>query len=169
MNINLILMKAMKRIIMMTAALFAVVSSFAMVSCDKYDDGRPSKSVRNEFKIMYPDARDVEWEAEVGYWVVSFETGTPPLRLDHEAWYDADANWIKTVTDYPVSLVPQDIKDLLSSSEYGTIPLEDREVEFFETSSSGNFYRFDLRQGGREIKVDVHTNGAVTPAQYDMM
>ena len=102
-------------------------------------------------------------------WVVSFETGTPPLRLDHEAWYDADANWIKTVTDYPVSLVPQDIKDLLSSSEYGTFPLEDREVEFFETSSSGNFYRFDLRQGGREIKVDVHTNGAVTPAQYDMM
>ena len=162
-------MKAMKRIILLTAALFAVVSSFAMVSCDKYDDGRPSRSVRNEFKYMYPDAKDVEWEAEAGYWVVSFETGTPPSRLDHEAWFESTGSWVRTVTDYPISMVPQDIKNMLSASEYGTLPLEDREVEFFETSSNGNFYRFDLRQGGKEIKVDVHTNGAVSPAQYDMM
>ena len=155
----------MKKMIMILACVVAMTT----IACEKYEDGRPSKDVRSEFAKMYPDARDIEWNVEAGYWVVSFETGTPPSRLDHEAWYDADANWIKTVTDYPLSMVPQGIKDIRAASEYGNLPLEDREVEFFETSSSGNFYRFDLWQGGREIKIDVHTNGSVAPAQYDMM
>lgn len=159
----------MKRFTMIFAALFAVTLSFATTSCDKYDDGRPSRDVRNEFNKMFPDARDIEWEAEAGYWKVSFETGKAPNRIDHEAWYASDGTWVRTVSDYTINMVPQNIKDLLAGSEYGTLQLEDREVEYFETSGYGKFYRFDLRQNGREIKVDVHVSGEVVPASYDVM
>ena len=159
----------MKRFTLVVAAMFAVSLSFGAISCDKYDDGRPDKSVRNEFSQMYPDARDVEWEAEAGYWKVSFETGKAPNRIDHEAWYAEDGTWVRTVSEYPLSKVPQGIRDLLAGSEYGTLPLENNEVEYFETSSYGKFYRFDLWQNGREIKVDVHESGEVVPASYDVM
>ena len=93
----------MKRFTLVVAAMFAVSLSFGAISCDKYDDGRPDKSVRNEFSQMYPDARDVEWEAEAGYWKVSFETGKAPDRIDHEAWYAEDGTWVRTVSEYPIS------------------------------------------------------------------
>ena len=32
------------------------------VNCDKYEDGRPDKTIRNDFNVMYPNARDVEWD-----------------------------------------------------------------------------------------------------------
>jgi sugar phosphate isomerase/epimerase len=38
--------------------------------------------------------------------------------------------------------------------------------EYFETQAGDNFYRFDLVMGGRDIEVDVNTNGEVTPARY---
>ena len=53
----------------------AAIAALTLLSCEKYEDGKPAKSVRSEFAEMYPDARDVEWEAEAGYWKVSFETG----------------------------------------------------------------------------------------------
>ena len=159
----------MKRFVLLVSALLTVTLSFGAVSCEKYDDGRPSKNVRNEFNQMYPDAKDVEWDVESGHWKVSFETGKAPNRIEHEAWYAEDGTWIRTVSEYTLSMVPQGIKELLSGSEYGTLPLEDREVEYFETSSYGKFYRFDLWQGGREIKVDVHESGEVVPASYDVM
>lgn len=154
----------MKKIMM----ILALVAAMTAAACDKYDEGRPSKEVRQEFNSMYPDAKDVEWDHEAGYWVASFETGKAPDRYDHEAWFSADGLWIRTVTDYPLSMVPQGIKDLLAGSEYGVLPLEDPEVEYFETPND-KFYRFDLWQNGREIKVDVHDDGRVEPAQYDMM
>ena len=159
----------MKRLVVNLIALFTVVLSFAATSCDKYDDGRPAREVRNEFSKMFPDAKDVEWEAEAGYWKVSFETGKAPNRIDHEAWFAGDGTWVRTVSEYTINMVPQGIKDLLAGSDYGSLPLEDREVEYFETSGYGRFYRFDLWQNGKEIKVDVHETGEVVPASYDVM
>ena len=86
----------MKRIIVIAVIAAALT---AISSCDRYDDGRPGKNVRSEFARMYPEAFDVEWEWDGKYWNVSFETGTRPNGIEHEAWYDADGNWIKTIKD----------------------------------------------------------------------
>ena len=59
---------AMKKIMMILACVVAMTT----VACEKYEDGRPSKDVRTEFKKMYPEAKDVEWGHEPGFWVVSF-------------------------------------------------------------------------------------------------
>lgn len=152
----------MKRIM----AILAVVAAIAAVSsCDKYDDGRPSKDVRSEFNSMYPDAWDVEWEPQGGYWKVSFETGSRPNGTENEAWYENDGTWVRTCTDILLAAVPQSIKDYLAASEYGSGQFEDNDAEYFQTPTY-DFYRFDMRFGGREIDVDVSENGEVSEADY---
>ncbi len=142
-------------------AVFTIAASIVLMACDMYDDGIPSRSVRNEFRSMYPDAKDVEWEREGTYWSVSFETGTHPNRVEHEALYDTSGAWVMTETDMYLSEVPQSVKDALSASpEYGSLPLDDNEIEYYKTPK-GNFYRFDLVSGGRDIDVDVTEGGVV--------
>lgn len=148
---------------MMIAAAVLLVTA---ASCEKYEDGKPSKNVRSEFNRMYPDAWDVEWEWMGGLWEVSFETGKRPNGTDRKAYYDADGTWIRTVTDVLLTAVPQNIKDYLQESEFGTARFEDYDAEYFETSSGDDFYRFDMIMDGREIEVDVNENGEVTQAQY---
>ena len=154
----------MKRILtLLTIAAAMIVSA----SCEKYEDGKPSKDVRAEFAKMYPDAWDVEWDRySDGGWVVSFETGKRPDGTDRKAFYDKSGNWIQTITDVLLADVPQNIKNYLQESEYGQAQFEDNDAEYFEIQSGDSFYRFDLVMGGREIEVDVNTGGEVTPAQY---
>lgn len=152
-------MTDMKRIF----AVFAVLTAVAMtsLSCEKYEDGKPSKSVRTEFDDMYPDARDVEWEAEVGYWKVSFETGKAPDVKEREAWYDAQGNWIRTETDMVASALPQSVKDALAASEYAGALLSDTDVEFVETPE-GNYYRLEVRLNGLEVGLNITEDGKIT-------
>ena len=151
----------------MMFAIVMLVSVLSVVSCDKYEDGKPSKDVRSEFDRMYPDAFDIEWEWDGTYWDVSFETGKRPNGVEHEAWYDKSANWIRTKTEILLSAVPENILAYLAADPvYGTASIADNEVEYIETPS-GNFYRFDLSSEGRRVEVDVNVNGEVTFAKYD--
>lgn len=152
----------MKRLMIIAAA--AMVIS-AAVACDKYDDGRPSRDVRSEFSRMYPGAWDVEWEYKGGIWEVSFETGSRPNGTEHEAWYDMDGNWMQTVTDVFLSAVPQKIKDFILSSEFGTGQFADNDAEYYQTPE-GNFYRFEIRVDGHNIRIDVTEDGKVTKSNY---
>jgi hypothetical protein len=154
----------MKKIMMIMAV---AVAALVMISCERYDDGRPQKDVRNEFNRMYPEAFDVEWEWNGTHWDVSFETGSRQNGTEHEARYDKAGNWLMTKTEMLITAVPQQIKDFLSASpDYGTAPYADNDAEFIETPT-GNFYRFDLRVNGVVVEVDVNANGEVTFAKYD--
>ena len=146
-------------------AVFVIAVSIVSMACEIYDGGLPSKDVRKEFKLMYPDAKDIEWDREGTYWSVSFETGSFSARVDHEALFSATGKWVMTETDVFVLDVPEKIKDALAASpEYGTLQLDDDEVEYYQTPS-GNFYRFDMISGGRDIKVDVTEDGVVSAAK----
>jgi len=140
--------------------IFACLAAAVFVSCDKYEDGKPSKDVRSEFNRMYPDARDVEWEYQGAYWEVSFETGSRPDETDHTAWYDKNGAWIQTCTEVFLSAVPLEILNYLKASGYGTGQFEDNDAEYFDTPA-GNFYWFDLRYEGQKIDVDVTEDGKV--------
>lgn len=152
----------MKKICFMVA--LAALTAFA--ACEKYEDGKPGKHTRDEFATMYPSAKDVEWDYEQGYWVVSFETGMRPDVKEHEAWYDASGNWVMTKTDVLLTDVPQNIKDALAADPvYGKAPFEDYDADYVQTPS-GEFYRFDILMGGREVYVDVSADGTVTLASF---
>lgn len=152
----------MKRILTILAVVAAV---FTASSCEKYDDGRPPKDVRDAFDNMYPDAWDIEWDYEVAYWAVHFETGPRPNGIEHEAMYDFSANWLGTKTEIPLSAVPQKIKDYLENSQYGDIQYEDYFVDYCETPT-GNFYRFEVHLNGGRAEIDVSEDGKVAVAGY---
>lgn len=154
----------MRRILVILAAVLAVLTA---ASCDRYDDGRPAKDVRSEFNRMYPGAFDVEWDWDGTYWEVSFETGSRPNGVEHEAWYDRSGQWVMTSTEMFLSAVPQNVKDFLfADPDYTAASFADNDAEYIE-SPSGNFYRFDIYDGDRKIEVDVNLNGEVTIARYD--
>ena len=154
-------MNVMKKIMILAAVLAAT-----MISCDKYEDGRPGKDVISQFDRMYPEAFDVEWGREGTYWEVSFETGARPNGIEHEAIYDADGNWIQTKTEISIGSVPQFIRDFLTADPvYGSASLADNEADYIETPS-GNFYRFSIRLDGITVEVDVNENGKVSLAAY---
>lgn len=152
----------MKRILSLA---ILMLSMMPFMSCERYEDGRPSEDVRAEFNKMYPDAFDVEWERDGTYWEVSFEVGKRPDGIEKEAWYDKSGKWIRTATDIPLSSVPQNImKYLAMSPDYGNASIVETEVKYIETPS-GNFYRFELLLAGHRIKVDVNVNGVVSIAK----
>ena len=143
---------------------FILAASFTSMSCDIYDDGIPPKSVREEFKAMYSGVRDVEWDREGPNWSVSYEID----RVEYESLYSPDGKWIMTEHDMSYAHVPQQIKDYLSASpEYGTLALDDNTVEYY-TTPTGNFYRFELNNNGRDLEVDVTEEGAVSLARRDL-
>lgn len=141
-----------------------MIASFVSMSCDIYDDGIPPKSVRSEFRSMYSGVRDVEWDREGPNWSVSYEIN----RVEYESLYGPDGKWIMTEQDMSYAYVPQQIKDYLSASpEYGALRLDDNTVEYYKTPS-GNFYRFELDNNGRDIEVDVTEGGVVSLARRDI-
>lgn len=148
----------MKRWFIVAILCVAVSTAF---SCDRYDDGRPSKDVRAEFSRMYPDAYDVEWEWTGNGWEVSFDTGNRAHPDEHEAYYSTDGSWLMTKTEILLTAVPEKIKEFLElDPEYASASFEDNDAEYIETPS-GNFYRFDLVSGGKKIHVDVNADGDV--------
>jgi hypothetical protein len=149
----------MKRVL--TAIAMAAAAALTLLSCEKYDDGKPSKDVRSEFNKMYPGARDVEWEPEFGNWVVSFETGKVPNVKEHEAWYDVSGNWLRTETDVRESDLPKAVRDALEASEYASPYLKIDDIDFVETPD-GDFYQVDVEVAGVEISLDVTTDGVIS-------
>lgn len=151
-------MTDMKRLYVVLAV---AVAAIALLSCDKYEDGKPAKEVRTEFNKMYPDAKDVEWEPQRGFWVVSFETGNPPDVVEHEAWYDADGGWIRTETEVYISDLPKKVLDAIAASEYASAVIDRNDVVYVETPES-SWYRLELFLGEVEIHVDVTDDGKVS-------
>ena len=154
----------MKKILILIAV---AASALAIFSCEKYDDGRPSKTVRAEFKKMYPGASDVEWEWQGTIWEVSFKTGKRPYVTEHEACYEKEGDWIRTKTEMTVSSVPASIKTALAAdATYGTATFADDDADYIETPT-GDFYRFNLKLGSSVVLVDVYDDGQVAPALLD--
>lgn len=154
----------MKKVMMIAATVAAVL---AIVSCEKFENRRPQSHVTKSLTEFTPEAFNIEWEWEGRYWEVSYMTGTRPNITEHEAWYDKDGNWIRTKTELLLKNVPQQIKDYLSADPvYGTSSLSDNEVDYIQTPT-GDFYRFDIRYNGREVEIDVTTDGGVELVKFD--
>lgn len=151
----------MKKIII---ALAILAASMTALSCDRYDDGRPPKVVREHFADMFPKAKDVEWEVEMGYWKVSFETGTGVSRVDSEAWYNETGEWVRTETDRFLSSLPEEIKAIISSSEYASAMIDD--VKYVQTPSE-EYYQFELTVAGASIYLDVYNDGRIIPSKFE--
>ena len=148
----------------MLFALALVLVSLTALACEKYEDGRPPKVVREHFAKMYPEAKDVEWEVEKGYWKVSFETGTGVSRVESDAWYEDNGTWVRTETETSPSSLPEEIKTILNTSEYASAMIDD--VKFVQTPE-GDFYQFELMVAGASIYLNVYNDGRIIPVKFE--
>ncbi len=129
---------------------------------------QPSKLASSGFNEQIPptDVWDVEWDFEGTYWEVSYETGTRPHGTEYSMYFDLEGNWLATKTELLLKDVPQEIKDALAASEYGTARLDDNEIAYVETAAK-KFYRFEVIFNGMDAEVDVTVEGEVIFAGYD--
>lgn len=165
----------MKRIFLIATM---VAAAIATTSCNKYDGYALSEGVRQNSRMMPPksvsdempaerlqipdNARDVEWEKEGPYWVLSYDLGRGADKKEVDVYFDADGAWVMTKTDLSIREVPQYIKDFVSSSdEYSGAKFSDRDAEYIE-KPSGNSYFLEVIVGAYEIDIEVTEDGVIT-------
>lgn len=164
----------MKRILFIAAL---AAATMAMSSCNKYEGDALSEAVRKNSKMMPPksvsdempedklqipeNARDVEWEKEGSFWVLSYDLGRGKDKKEVDVYFDADGIWMMTKTDMHIKDVPQYIKDYVTGSETYSGARFDDDAEFVETPS-GNSYCLEILLGAREIDLEVTEDGVIT-------
>lgn len=127
----------------------------------------PTPEVKDMYEVfaeMYPDATDVEWEEEDGYWEVEFEIGG---YMECEALFDQNGNWLCTTSEIDACDVPQFVFDALEASEYAEAELDDDEVEYIETPE-GCYYVLELELGEYEIELAVAEDGTITVLECEL-
>lgn len=118
---------------------------------------QPTGSVTDWIASNYPDARIVDIDVEYeGTEVEIIDNGQ--LR---ELLFGASGSWIYTKTEMRWSRLPSTISQAFQASEYRDYHIDD--IDFYQTES-GEFYRFDLESRNGDVKIDIATDGQITPA-----
>jgi hypothetical protein len=111
----------------------------------------PGNSVKAAFGEQFPGARDVEWEYSNGVYEVDFEIG----NVDHEAWYDADAQLIMYKYDIRVTELPAAVQNAVTA-DYPGYRIDEAEKVFKGTAVG---YCMEIELGKSETEVFYHENG----------
>lgn len=112
----------------------------------------PEKRVLNEFKTMFPNAKQVEWEWERGYYVAEFNENA----LEKEAWFETSGMWVLTVSDYERK-TPDLIKNAIAATNYADWRIDD--VDFIESKAKNSFYVVEIEKGNVEKDLFFSENG----------
>lgn len=155
-----------------------VAAAITTTSCNKYDGYALSEGVRQNSRMMPPksvsdempaerlqipdNARDVEWEKEGPYWVLSYDLGRGADKKEVDVYFDADGAWVMTRTDLHINDVPQYIKDYVKASQdYAGARFADRDAEYVE-KPDGNSYILEIMIGMYDIDLEVTEDGLIT-------
>jgi len=139
----------MKKIILLTTALFYSVISFAQ---DIRANEVPSV-VLNTFKQKFPKATDVEWELENKLYKVEFEIS----RKDHEAWISSEGSVVKHKQDLKATDLPKAVTASIAAN-YKGFRIDD--VDKIETGAN-TLYKVELKTSSQEQDVFFDQNGKV--------
>lgn len=124
----------------MLSMLFVCIT---FISCQGQSNGIPT-CVQDNFKKMFPQAVDVDWEKEGKFYTVDFEINT----VDKEAWFDNDCKWRMTESDVLYANLPQIIKTAVENSNYSAWRIED--IDYIERVDHASFYVIEIEQGEKE-------------------
>ncbi|WP_200976579.1 PepSY-like domain-containing protein [Echinicola sp. 20G] len=109
----------MKKQILFLAACMA----YGFTQAQDIVSGQVPSLILNAFTTTYPKASDVEWEKEMKFYKVEFETG---WNRDHEIWYDETGEMIKHQEDISVGELPEAVNNIINTDfkGYGIDDLE---------------------------------------------
>lgn len=129
----------------------AIFATGMFLSCDK-DDKFPNGSIHETFDAMFPNAKNIEWEFEHGYYNAEFrENG-----YEKEAWFNSEGTWFMTKTDYGRNM-PEVIKAAFNNTEYKNWRVDD--IDFIEQFNKEPFYIMEVEKNDIDKYLFFNTAG----------
>ena len=139
---------------LMLVALGAVALSGA-ISCEQDVKSAPS-SVETAFQAKYPGASMVEWEKQLGNYLVEFFFGSHEM----EAQFDKEGNWLWSKTEISLSEVPEKVLEVARNYNDGKWAIDD--IDYYQRSSGvTEYYRveYERENSDRERVLYVQPDG----------
>jgi len=123
-----------------------IVGAFGFISCNDDDDNySPDQQIVSAFYEMYPDAKRVEWERKIGYFVADFKDN----GKERDSWFDAAGKWVLTETEIPVNDIPAVIKEAINNTEYNGWHIDD--ADYLERIDMEPVYVIEVEKGDTEV------------------
>ncbi len=108
-------------------------------------------NIQDAFKQKFPNATDIEWKVSNKVYEIDFEIN----GVDHEAWYDSDANLLMYKYDIANNELPSAVSSAIANDYPGYI-LDDAE-KVFKGNITG--YYVDLKKNKKEIHAFYNEDG----------
>ena len=137
--------------------LFWILSLVLLIACDSDDysiAGIPS-IVLNEFRLSFPDAKDVEWVSRDSLYEVNFEVD----NVEHAALFNGKGNVIRRKQEISISEIPPEVLTGLSRN-FRKDEIEDPEI--IEDAGSVH-YQMELKKILFDDKIVLDKNGKTNP------
>lgn len=136
-----------------------LVKSMVDADAEKgYDDYLPkpdAEGIVQAVKEKYPNARIVDIERENGMTEVEIVDG----MICRDVYFNNSGSWLYTKTEVSPNAVPAAVKAALAASVYASYHIDD--VDFYESTDGGNYYRYELDSREGDIKIDISEDGSV--------
>ena len=143
--------------------LLVLGAAWSLYSCDNNDDESITVPVelQNAFSSKYPNAANVKWENNSGYYVADFYDG-----YEASAWFTQDGRWQMTKTDIPYIVLPQAVKTSFEATEYATSWKQD-DVDKLEREGVETVYVIEVEKQNQELDLHYSEDGVLIKSVVD--
>lgn len=114
-------------------------------------------SVKDFITRNYPGARIVEYEIEKG----NLEVDIIDTNKSKEIVFDLKNNWLYTKYEVYRQEVPENVMNTLSTSQYKDYRIDDIDCYENKKPKTPSYYRFELKSGNTEIKINIDIDGNI--------
>ena len=112
-------------------------------------------SVSAFIQTEYPSAQLIDSYADESVFCVEIMDGGVLRTLG----FDADNNWLYTVTRIGAAELPTAVQSALAQSAYASYAVDE---VFYYNTPTGNYYRLTLQSGTQTVKVDITPEGVLS-------
>ena len=140
----------MKNLKIAALLLFATAAVSAQ---DLKTDEVPAK-LQSKFNTAYTNVTDVEWEKKGDHYKVEFEIN----KMDHDVWYDAEGNVIKSEIEISANELPSAISSAVKAK------YADYKIDTVEVRDEGGkkTYEVEIEKGWtKERKLILDASGKI--------
>ncbi|RXJ51247.1 PepSY-like domain-containing protein [Gelidibacter gilvus] len=140
-------------------AAFLLFATAAVSAQDLKTDEVPA-NLQSKFNTAYTNVTDVEWEKKGDHYKVEFEIN----KMDHDVWYDAEGNVIKSEIEISASELPSAISSAVKAR------YADYKIDTVEVSEEGGkkTYEVEIEKGWtKERKLILDASGKILHDKED--
>lgn len=139
--------------------------SFAMQGCSDDDDKGVSvpAELENAFVAKFGNVQH-SWSTRGDKHVAEFNDN----RMDVDAWFDANGNWLMTETDITFDALPQVVKDGYAATKYAQENWHCDDVDKLERKDMAVVYVLEVEKGNQEYDLYFNEQGNLVKEVQDV-